>query len=249
MAGTSEAGFGPQFIHQSASMTRSAPTLDAILRDASQISSFLAAHTDAFRDRFSSRAPFDAQSTECDLVDSLKRVEDSVLGFAQSTVRQIDKWNQSFVEIDSELNEIEALFQRVKSDTAASLVGTRPSGRAPPEVPPPSIPYPSAPVCNFPESPFDINVATLEGVGHQLAEIETRQASLPPLIRRIPPENPLPEFWRSSSDFFCPAMSAMLTVDDSAYATSFSAFYGFNPVPAMVLEQKKLIEQATRGGK
>jgi hypothetical protein len=151
-------------------------------------------------------------------------------------------------DFDFELNEIEALFQRVKSDTAASLVGTVASAGARLEVSPPSITCPSASVSKFPESPFDINMAARGGVGHQLAEIEKRQASLPPLIRN-PARGTIAGVSEIAGDFFCPALSAMLTANDSASATSFSAFYGFNPVRALVFEQKKLIEQGTRGGK
>jgi hypothetical protein len=222
--------------------------LEAALAGAAETTRVLAECVVLFRQRFSESVPYDGLVFQCELESSARLLQDSVLRLAQSTLREVDAWSTGFVAIDAELNGIEALFQRVKSETGGSLVGAAFRPGAPREPEEAALPYPAVEPLKFPDGPFEMNTAALEGVGHRVADIEAGRPERAPLIAKLPPGAPPPDFWSKSADFFAPAMAVMLTTPDAAYATTFSEFYRFSPVPAFIVEQRKLMEQSMRSG-
>jgi hypothetical protein len=229
-------------------MTSEPPPLSKALATAAETTEFLASRADLFRSRFATNVPYDRPIFQFELEDSANRLQDSILRLARSTLHEVDGWSKGFVEIDTELNEIEALFQRVKSETSSSLVSSAFPPSEPYEDELVSLPYPKVEPYKFPDSPFDMNMAALEGLGHQLADIQSGKPERMPLIWKLPPGTPAPDFWSRSADYFAPAMSAMLTTPDSAYATTFSDFFKFSPVPGLVVEQRQLMEKSMRRG-
>jgi hypothetical protein len=200
------------------------------------------------RERFAASRPFNVQEAKPDLESLLAGLKGLLVLQTQSALLQLGEWDSALVSMDTELAELEGLLLRAKANTASSLVASwlaHEAVVAPPLAPPAPVP---GQLFQFPTTPFEIHALALEKVGHQPDDIERVQGRLRPLITEIPAGSPPPRFWSTPTDFFAPATSEWLRANDASYATSFSTFFGFNPVPALVKEQKALARQSMGKG-
>jgi hypothetical protein len=103
-------------------MSTEPPPLAIALAMAAETIEFLASRAGLFPGECSTSVSYDRPTFQFELQDSTNRLQDSILQSARSTLHRLRAWSKRFVEIVAELSEIEALFQRVKSETSSSLV-------------------------------------------------------------------------------------------------------------------------------
>ncbi|KAK8885054.1 hypothetical protein M9Y10_044182 [Tritrichomonas musculus] len=175
---------------------------------------------------------FDFQSNNNNIINNLKEdlllIERYIIKFSKNCLCQLNDWNNLLVGMDTQINEVSGLIQRVKSDAGSRLIDPMLETGAPPapeqeeEIPQQSQYF------TFPDYPFDINTRALDFVGHHVDDIKDK-SNIEPLITQIKPGDEVPIFWSKRQDFFQPVFEAKQ--DKEEYDTSFSDFYKFNPAP------------------
>ena len=204
-------------------------------------------HCNSLKQLFDSKQSFSSEMSYDSLTSDLKSITDYVMSLAKLSMLQLNTWSEALGKMDADIDEVAGLMQRVKTGAGSDLVapilcgGGNTTDDDYVEV----CQWP-APLLSFPQEPFDINMQALDNVGHSLEEIERGTQNLPPLVKKIEPGNSTPNFWSNIHDFFLPAIAVMASMPDSRYTTSFSDFYGFDPVPAIVKAERQIQSQVAQ---
>lgn len=168
------------------------------------------------------------ESIDRNLEEDLNSIKKYIIELSKSVLYQLNEWNDLLVGMDTQINEVSGLIQRVKSDAGSRLIDPMlETGNPPPQQQEKEIPQQSQ-VFTFPDYPFDINTRALDFVGHHADDVKGN-AKLSPLITRIEPDQKEPNFWSKRQDFFLPVFEVKQSKEE--YETSFSDFYKFNPAP------------------
>lgn len=197
-------------------------------------------HLESVRKDLEERKPFSKES-QGELQSDLTEIQNYIIDLSKNCLSKLSSWNNELVKMDSEISEVAGLVQRVKADAGSRVVAPIlcKGGHVDSDA---GIYYTQkASTFNFPSFAFDINMRALDCVGHQVEEVENPELSeyKAPLLTKIKPGEAPPLFWCSTQDFFTPSMHLLVSVGDEAFRTSFSDFYGFDPVPQIVHEQRE----------
>jgi hypothetical protein len=204
------------------------PSLPDLLRNADQIAKAIDHQTSSLETQFTQKAPFNSAEAKQRLEENLALMEQFIVQLSQSTLLHLNEWNADLAQCECDLDEIEGLLRRVKADAGAAVISGLPQTRLPNEDFPSDESIPVPPI-RFPEYPFNMNMFTLDNVGHQVDDLA--RCAQDPLIPAIPPGQPVANFWSVMNDFFCPSR---VPSDAKLWATSFSQFLKFDPVPLIM---------------
>jgi hypothetical protein len=203
------------------------PALPGLLRNSEQIAKAMEHEGFSLQTQLTQKVTFNAFETRQRLEQNLALMEDFIVKLSQSTLLHLNQWSRDLAQGECDLDEIEGLLRRVKADAGAALVGSTLATPAPPNEDFPDDESIQVPPIRFPDYPYNMNMFTLDNVGHQVDDI-ARAQNLPPLIPAVRPGQPIAKFWSVTNDFFCPST---VPSDPRLWETSFSQFLRFDPVP------------------
>ena len=204
-------------------------------------------HCSNLKQLFDSKQPFSNEMSYGNLESDLKAITEYVMNLSKLSMLQLNEWSETLAKIDADVDEAVGLMQRVRAGAGSDLVAPVLCGGG--NVTPDDyveVCQGQVPLLSFPPEPFDINMQALDNIGHSIEEVERGEANLPPLIKKIPDGCAPPNFWSNTHDFFLPGIAVMASMPDSRYTTSFSEFYGFDPVPAIVKAERQIQKQVAQ---
>jgi hypothetical protein len=204
------------------------PSLPDLLRNSEQIAKAIDHQASSLETQFTQKAPFNGAEAKQRLEENLSLMEQFIVQLSQSTLLHLNEWNHDLAQGQCDLDEIEGLLRRVRADAGAVLVGGGLAGPRPHGEEFPTDESVQLPPVKFPEYPYNMNMFTLDNVGHQVDDIARGIQALPPLIPASRPGQPAARFWTLTNDFFCPST---VPSDPKRWETSFSQFLRFDPVP------------------
>lgn len=214
-------------------------SISEVLATADKTSNAISAHEGAVMQMFETNQPFATDTVGSNLQADLTEIQNYILNLSKSCLMQLVDFSESLSQMDTEISEVSGMMEGVKKKVGSQLVESLHVGHDDSSaygdketiIPVAHIP--------FPTDPFDINMQALDSVGHSVDEVSRDGSVLTHLLTKIPPGSAMPSFWSAQRDFFAPAVSVMTTASEESYVTSFSEFYGFDPVPDVVKLQKQ----------
>ncbi|KAK8885571.1 hypothetical protein M9Y10_041021 [Tritrichomonas musculus] len=207
-------------------------SLSDLLKDSEKVREPIMERVKRLQDDMQKKVPFNTLDVKNDLTNELTQFQEYIINLSQRCLSKLNDWNNTLNGMDTEINEYSGIILRTKSEMGSrTITPMLCEGGAPIQQPLDDVLY-SENQFQFPSYPFNINMNVLSKVGHQAIESETSQeVANQPLILANKAEDLQPVFWGLQTDLFSPIPEASSTVEQSAYQTSFSNFYGFSPMP------------------
>jgi hypothetical protein len=200
--------------------------------------------TETLNADFQANKPFNTAGASDALQKKLVNFEKSILEKSQSFVDQLTSWNDQMNNMVADIEDISGSFAKIKGDAGMKIIAPELIAGKKPTLDPSKENATAEHKIEFPDYPFDINLTTYDQVGHQVSDLTGDNTTNTALITTIPPGSPLPELWTRYQDYFVPEISTQLSAADEDFETSFSLYYGFNPVPIAIEDTKKAMREA-----
>ena len=200
--------------------------------------------TESLKRDFSDKKPFDTNTTKDALQQKLINFEKSIIEKSKSYVDQLATWNEQMNNMVADVEDISGSFAKIKGDAGMKIMAPMLIAGKKPSFDESKESATAEHRIDFPDFPFDINLTAFDQIGHQVTDLTGDNTSPGNLIMAIPPGNQRPEFWTRQQDFFSPEISTQLSAEDEDFETSFSLYFGFNPVPIAVEDTRKAMKDA-----
>lgn len=186
-------------------------------------------HAENQRQLLISNTEFNTTSVKNDLEEDLRQIESSIVYLSKICLKNMVNSNEKLTEMETDLQHIDGSLQAIRANAGRQLLTSATSLKENSKIDdqflPPSIPLP----INYPKNKFQINLGVISRVGRNIDETADAGAeNMKPLILKVDPGSPQPSFWNRTTDFFLPVTSA----SKEEIATSFSDYYGFDPIDA-----------------
>lgn len=203
--------------------------LNELLSHAPESRKLIDGHGETLKKMYESKTPFDSSNVQNELESDLQQIQEYIISLSKKCLHQLNEWNQSLMGMDTNINEVVGILQRVKADAGSKIIAPILCEGAESQNDISAEDIPTCTQFNFPDYPFEINTHILDEVGHHPNEVSEGKVDLGPLIIKIPPGEQPPRFWDFPQDYFSPPFEKSMPEEE--YQTSFSSFFGFNPIP------------------
>lgn len=205
-------------------------SLSDLLKDSEKVREPILERVKRLQEDMGKKVPFNTEDIKNDLSNELTQFQEYVINLSQRCLTKLNEWNNTLIGMDTEINEYSGVIQRTKAEMGSRAISPMLcEGRAPIQQPLDDILY-SEQQFAFPSYAFNINLQVLDKVGHQAIPSNTNpEVANQPLIMKTKAEDLQPVFWGLQTDLFTPTPEAASSLDQTAYQTSFSNFYGYNP--------------------
>lgn len=213
-------------------------SISEVLATAEKTANAIAAHEGAVMQMFESKQPFATDTVGANLQADLAEIQRYILSLSKSCLNQLVDFNEALGHMNTEISEASGMMEGVKKKVGSQLVELLMVSRNDDSTETNKETVIPGSFIGFPNDPWDVNMQALDSVGHSVEEVSREDAVLAPLLTKIPPGSPMPSFWSTQRDYFSPAVPLMPTASEDTYVTSFSNFYGFDPVPGFVRAQQ-----------
>lgn len=180
-------------------MTDSRDAFQRLLNESQKRQAEIKRHCEQFTHYLSENVDFSSRADDCRnrLNRDLEIVENYIIELSASCLRRIDDFNNSIQGIDIELNKVSGTLQRIKWNASAKAMNPLlANGNSSPL----KETFDEAtinPQISVPSYPFDLNLDALKNIGSEI-QSETSDS----LIRVVPEESEIPQYWTNSNDFF-----------------------------------------------
>lgn len=153
--------------------------------------------------------------------NDLNQIKSSIQTLSKVCLNRMVSSNEQLLKMEVELQHVDGLLKAVKANAGRELITPPSASTSLKKLDDQFLPKSTKLSVNFPSYRFRMNINALSCVGRHMSDINNNQ----PLIIKMDANNPPPQFWSRTNDFFIPIQKGSL---NTIFKTSFSDFYGFN---------------------